>query len=83
MTIAVVRLSSTDDRKKVIKLTAHSKTTGLLVFKRLVITLKPSCASTTSTMVMAPNKKNRMPAISLTCSNNKGSAWWMSAPPKM
>ena len=69
MTIDVVKLSRIADMKKVSQARIHSSTTGLLVRIRSVITEKPSWASTTSTMVIAPSKKKRMDEISLKCSN--------------
>ena len=64
ITMVVVRLSSTAERKKVMKPISHSSVTRLWVRMRSVITLKPSWASISSTMVMAPSRKNRISAIS-------------------
>lgn len=71
ITIAVVRLSSIADRKKVNKLTSTSSFGFDFVFITFVIILKPLCVSTTSTIVIAPNKKKSMEEISpRLCSNN-------------
>ena len=70
ITIDVVRLSSTAEKKKVIMQIIQSSLTLLLVFILSVITLNPSLASTSSTIVMAPKRKNRILEIS--------SMWWKS-----
>ena len=64
MTMVVVRLSSAADRKKVRKPMIHSRCTRFRVWIRSVMTLKPSCESMSSTMVMAPSRKNRISEIS-------------------
>mmetsp|Transcript_13421 Transcript_13421/g.45372 ORF Transcript_13421/g.45372 Transcript_13421/m.45372 type:complete len:397 (+) Transcript_13421:81-1271(+) len=57
MTMVVVRLSRMPDMTKEMPLRTHSRERLLLVVMRSVTTLKPSCASTTSTMDMAPSRK--------------------------
>ncbi|OPZ10761.1 MAG: hypothetical protein BWZ07_02458 [Alphaproteobacteria bacterium ADurb.BinA280] len=72
MTMVVVRLSRMALRKKVTKPTSHIKLVSFVVRMREVITSKPSCASITSTMVIAPIRKNTICAVairdSLSCS---------------
>jgi hypothetical protein len=51
--MVVVRLSSTALRKNVTKPTSHNSVVILVVILS-VMTLKPSCASTTSTIVVLP-----------------------------
>ena len=68
MTMVVVRLSSTEERKKETQPTIHNKVLGLRVLILSVINRKPWCESTSSTMVMAPKRKKRICAISLRCS---------------
>ena len=68
MTMEVVRLSKTAEKKNVRMLKIQINRTLLSVLIRSVITEKPSCASTSSTMVMAPNKKKRIDEMS--------SMWW-------
>ncbi len=63
MTMVVVRLSSSALRKKVTKPTSHIRVESCCVLIRLVITSKPLCASTTSTMVIAPIRKNAICAV--------------------
>ena len=58
MTIAVVKLSKMALRKKVTKPTNHINVDSFFVRMRRVMTSKPLWASTTSTMVIAPIKKN-------------------------
>ena len=65
ITMVVVKLSKTEERKKATKQTTQSNTIGFLVLMRSVMNLNPWCASTNSTMVMAPIKKKRICAISL------------------
>ena len=64
MTIDVVRLSKTAEKKKVSSAKIHIKMTLLLVLIRSVMTEKPSWASTNSTMVIAPKRKNKIDEIS-------------------
>src|SRR6266404_8844884 len=63
ITIVVVKLSSTALRKKVRKPTSHIKVTCLLVRISEAITSKPLWASITSTIVMAPIRKNTIWAV--------------------
>ena len=63
ITIAVVRLSKMALRKKVTKPTSHIKLDKRVVRMRSVMTAKPLCASTTSTMVIAPMRKNTICAV--------------------
>ena len=65
ITMDVVKLSKMAEKKKVNQQMIHIKVTILLVLIRLVMTENPSCASTTSTMVIAPKRKKRMLEISL------------------
>src|SRR6478735_3351069 len=60
ITIVVVRLSSTDDKKNVTQQMIHNNVLGFLVLIRSVMKRNPWCASTNSTMVMAPIRKNRI-----------------------
>ncbi|MNE40620.1 hypothetical protein D3C80_1346520 [compost metagenome] len=71
MTMVVVRLSSTAERKKVMKPTIHSRCTRLRVWMRSVTARKPSWESISSTMVIAPSRKNRISEIS--------PRWWRSS----
>ena len=64
MTMEVVKLSNNAEKKNVKTQTIQSILTLLRVVIRSVMTLNPSCASTNSTMVIAPIKKNRIDAIS-------------------
>ena len=68
ITMVVVRLSSTADRKKVSKHNIQSNTNMLLVFMTLRIISKPLWMSINSTMVIAPSRKKRISAISSKCS---------------
>ena len=63
MTMVVVRLSSSAERKKVTKPTSHISFDNWAVRMRLVMTSKPLCASTTSTMAMAPIRKKTIWAV--------------------
>ncbi len=63
ITMVVVRLSRTELRKKVTKPTSHMSEESLVVLMREVMTSKPSWASTTSTMVMAPIRKKTICAV--------------------
>jgi hypothetical protein len=65
MTMVVVRLSRMELMKKVMVARIHSRTLLSVVLMESVTSLKPWCASTISTMVMAPRRKN---TISLTSS---------------
>ena len=71
MTIVVVKLSSTALRKKVTKPTSHIRVACFLVRMSEVMTSKPLWASITSTIVMAPIRKNTIWAVeetdSLSC----------------
>ncbi len=64
ITMVVVRLSSTAERKNVRRPTIQTSLRLLVVVIRWVITSKPSCASINSTITMAPSKKKSIPAIS-------------------
>ncbi len=68
ITIEVVRLSNNADRKNVTQQTTHIRVFGFLVVIRSVINRNPWNASTSSTMVIAPKRKNKMPEISPKCS---------------
>ena len=70
MTMAVVRLSRIELRKKVTKPTNHIRLDSFVVRMREVMTSKPSCASTTSTMVIAPIRKNTICAVPIKDSPN-------------
>ena len=78
ITIVVVMLSSAALRKKVMVPTTQMSIDFRWPVMWSVITRNPSCASTSSTIVMAPMRKKRMLAISDRCS----SSWWLisSAP---
>mmetsp|Transcript_61603 Transcript_61603/g.101775 ORF Transcript_61603/g.101775 Transcript_61603/m.101775 type:complete len:243 (+) Transcript_61603:639-1367(+) len=64
MTMVDVRLSSTAERQKVTTPTMNRRVRRLLVWMFSVMTRKPWCASTISTIVMAPSRKNRISAAS-------------------
>ena len=63
MTMVVVRLSKIALRKKVVKPTIHIRVERSVVLMREVMTSNPSCASTTSTIVMAPIRKKTICAV--------------------
>ena len=63
MTMVVVKLSNTALMKKVTAPTNHIKVDRRLVRMRWVITSNPLCASTTSTMVIAPIRKKMICAV--------------------
>ena len=65
ITIEVVKLSRAAEKKKVKTLIIHSNLTFLVVVILSVIIAKPSWASTNSTMVIAPKRKNKILEISL------------------
>src|SRR5712672_1967363 len=75
ITIVVVRLSRIALRKKVTKPTSHIRVACFLVRISEVITSKPLCASITSTIVMAPIRKNTIWAVeetdSLSCCSTR------------
>ena len=75
ITIEVVRLSRMAERKNVINATRHSS----LRFERVFIVsrtkLKPPLASTISTMVMAPMRKNSVSAVSPRLSGSDVRSW--------
>ena len=71
ITIEVVRLSRTAEKKNVKRLRIQISFTLLDVLMRSVMTLNPSCASTNSTMVMAPSRKKRMELMSSMWCNNR------------
>ena len=64
ITIEVVRLSRIAERKKVIKTIRHISFRLERVFIVSRTKLKPPLESTISTMVMAPIRKNKVPAAS-------------------
>jgi len=61
--MVVVRLSRMALRKNETKPTIHIRVDSLVVLMREVMTSKPLCASTTSTMVIAPIRKNTICAV--------------------
>ena len=77
ITMEVVRLSSMADNIKVTPQIIHSSFFGFLVLIRSVTTRKPWKASTSSTIVIAPNKKNKMAEISPRCSASCSPMWWI------
>jgi len=74
--MVVVRLSSTELRKKVTNPISHIRVDSLVVLMREVITSKPLWASTTSTIVMAPIRKNTIWAVAARVSFNWCPTWW-------
>ncbi len=70
ITMAVVKLSSIDDIKNVIQVITHNSERLDLTPIRLVIRSNPSCASMSSTMVIAPSRKKSIPEKSPTCSRS-------------
>ena len=77
ITIAVVRLSKTAEKKNVITLKIQIKYTFLFVVILSVIIEKPWWASTNSTIVIAPSKKKRISAIStMWCWISWVRVWW-------
>ena len=81
ITIVVVRLSSTEERKNVRMEIVQSSLRTSVVFIFSVITSNPSCASMSSTIVMAPKKKNNIPDISPKYSGSCSETRCTSAPP--
>ena len=75
ITMVVVRLSKMALRKNVTKPTNHIRLESFVVLMREVMTSKPLCASTTSTIAIAPIRKNTICAVltsdSLKCSPTK------------
>lgn len=70
ITMAVVRLSSRAERKNEIPVMINNSLRLLVVFIFWVMISKPLCESISSTIVIAPNKKKRMEAVSPKwCSN--------------
>ena len=63
ITIDVVKLSKTADMKKVIKPTIHSSLITLSVFINRETKWNPWWASTNSTKVIAPSKKNKISEV--------------------
>lgn len=61
--MAIVKLSSRAKRKKLITVIINKSFDLLVVFIFRVITSNPSCESISSTIVMAPNKKNNIEEI--------------------
>ena len=57
-------------RKNVTNPTSHISVESWVVRMRVVMTSKPLCASTTSTMVMAPIRKNTICAVPISDSPN-------------
>ena len=78
ITMVVVRLSKIALRKKVTPLTSHNKDESWVVLIREVTTSKPLWASTTSTMVMAPIKKNTICAVLTKVSASSWLTAWAS-----
>lgn len=70
MTMVVVRLSRIELRKNATKPTSHISLAWLVVPMREVMTSKPSWASITSTMVIAPIRKNTICAVEATDSSS-------------
>ncbi len=64
ITIVVVMLSSTADRKNVNMQSTHSSERFLRVVMLSVRTVNPPCTSTSSTIVMAPIRKKRVCVMS-------------------
>ena len=64
ITIEVVKLSSTADMKNVRIEIIHNNFLLLVVVILSVIIEKPSCLSTISTIVIAPNRKKSISAVS-------------------
>ena len=63
MTMVVVRLSNTALKKKVTTQISYINVVNFFVLICELIFSKPSWASITSTMVMAPIKKKMIPAV--------------------
>ena len=70
ITMVVVRLSSIAERKNVRNPIIHISFLLFTVVIVFVMTSNPSCASISSTIVMAPIRKNKIPDISPRCSVN-------------
>src|SRR5512133_175098 len=70
MTMVVVRLSRTAERKKMIIDIIHKSLCLLVKLITFVITSKPLCALISSTIVIAPRRKNRIPAFAPRCSTS-------------
>ena len=68
MTMVVVRLSSTADRKNAMMQIIHNSLRFWRVVIRSVMMENPPCTSMSSTMVMAPTRKKRVEDISPMCS---------------
>ncbi len=68
--MVVVRLSSMALRKNVTSPTSHINVDNLVVLMRVVMTSKPLCASTTSTIVIAPIRKKTIWAVPMSDSPN-------------
>ena len=68
MTIVVVRLSSTAERKKVMKAIFHNNERLVRECSTLRTKLKPPLVSMISTTVMAPMRKKSVSVISPRCS---------------
>jgi len=65
ITMVVVRLSRIALSTKVTIAISNMRLDSLVVLMREVITSKPLCASTTSTMAMAPIRKNTICAVAV------------------
>ena len=63
ITMAVVRLSNKADKTNDNPLIIQSSVRVFRLAIRSVMSVKPSCASMSSTTVMAPSKKNRISAV--------------------
>ncbi len=80
ITMEVVRLSKAAEKKKVVKAKIHISFTLFVVVILSVTTPKPPWASINSTMVIAPKRKNKIPAISARCSINSSLIKWLNPP---
>ena len=61
--MVVVRLSKTADKKKAISEVIQRSAFLSFVFTNEVMGENPLCRSTNSTMVIAPNRKNKISAV--------------------
>ena len=76
MTMEVVRLSRMADRKNVMNAMRHMSLRLERVFIVSRTKLKPPLESTISTMVMAPIRKNSVPAASPKWCSMTSAMWW-------
>src|SRR5690606_36068243 len=70
ITMVGVRLSNMEERKKVIKESTQSNISILVIYILCVMTKKPWCTSISSTMVIAPIRKNSTSEISPKCATS-------------